>query len=124
MLQHLDARQATLQARAAAQDAGRGLRVGFEVPRALFGRTAKDAVTRAGNDVRDALGILFVEDETLYAGVAHAHDLAPDRLHRNVVYQVPGSEPDAVDDNACVYLVERGEGASLYASPGGAEAVH
>src|SRR5215211_9461954 len=124
VLEDLDACQARLQPRAAAQDAGRGLGVRFEVPLAILGCPAKDAVTRAGNYVRDALGILFVQHETLYAGVAHAHDLAPDRLHRSVVDQIPGSEPAAVDDHARIYLLKRGEGTPLHASPGSAEAVH
>ena len=106
MLQHLGTLQARLQVCAAAQDAGRGLRVGFEVPRALFGRTAKDAVTLAGNDVRDALRILSLQHETHYAGVAHAHYLTPDRFHGTVVYQIPGSQTDAVDDDSRIYLVE------------------
>src|SRR5215217_3753993 len=124
VLQNFDAPQARLQPRASVQDAGRSLRIRFEVPLALLGRTAKDAVTRAGNDVCDALGILFVQHETLQARLAHSHYLTLDGLHRSVVYQVPGSEPDAVDDDARIYLVERGEGAFLHASPGCAEAVH
>src|SRR5687768_5906320 len=106
MLQHLSVPQARLETPAAAQYGGRRLRIRFEIPLAFLGRPAEDTVIRAGNDVRDAVWILFVEDETLDAGVSHAYDLAPDRLHRSVVYQIPGPESDAVDDRARIHLVE------------------
>jgi len=106
VFQHLDTSQARFQPRAAAQYAGRGLGVRFQIPLALFGRPAKDAIVRAWNDVRYAFAVLFVQYETLQSRVAYAHDLAPDRLHRSVVYQVSGSEPDAVDDHARIYFVE------------------
>src|SRR5918994_4848959 len=100
--------------------------IGFKVPFTLVGGATEDAVVRTGNDVSVALGVVFVEHETLQTGVADPDDLAPYRLHGHVTHEVAGAQADAVHDHARVtgHLLERGEGALLHCSSGGGEAAH
>ena len=92
--------------------------VGLGVPLSFFGRAAQDAVSRAWDHVGYAFRVLSVEHETFEAGVAHAHDLAPYRLHRGVADELARSEPRAVDDNApSPASSSEGHGAVLDAAP-------
>src|SRR5215217_5255965 len=108
----------------AAQDGCRGLWVRLGVPLSFFSGAAQDAVPGAWYHVGYALRVVFVEYEAFEAGVAHAHDLAPYRLHRWISDELARSEPRAVDYHATLPgLLQRRDGAVLDAPTGPEEAI-
>jgi hypothetical protein len=103
VLQHLGSREARLELLAALQDAHSDLRIRLGIPLPFFCGTAEDAILRSRHYVGNARRVVFVEHEPFEAGVAHAHDLTLDRLHRSVADQIARAEPRAVDDDTPIY---------------------